>query len=173
MARPPDICRKTVRQLLLKLYPFAKVEESTVKQLVSYEDRNFYFKGVLGTAGSGTEGEDGRETTGTKEFVLKIFNVCSKYEHVEGVNKVLKHLKSKHFQCCNPITSRKGVDVEVLSENQIIRGDPDVRAGRKTLHCISVLSYISGELLCDVIMTKKLGYEVGMLVGSMDAQMQV
>ena len=165
MARPPNISTKTVTELLLKLYPFVLVEETTVKQLDSYEDRNYYFKGVLES-----DNQDHRESS---THILKLFNVCNSHELMEGVTGVLKHLKNKDFNCCFPIASSNGVDVEVLSENQLTRGDPSVRAGSRVLHCVCVLTYIPGNLLCDVKMTRKLGYEVGSLVGSMDALLQV
>ena len=63
--RPPELESSVVAKLILAVFPFKEVEESSVKQLPSYEDRNYYLTGVSeGSADENTEGE----------FVLKISN---------------------------------------------------------------------------------------------------
>ena len=51
--RPPELESSIVAKLIPAVFPFKKVEESSVKQLPSYEDRNYYLTGVTEGVTSG------------------------------------------------------------------------------------------------------------------------
>ena len=144
-----------------------------MRQLPSYEDRNYYFKGTLDgeLVGKGiSRSLEGPESM--TEFVLKLSNSSLPYQLIEGINAVTNYLKSKAFSCPYPLTSRKGKEVEVLSENQLLAGDVGANASGVQF-CVRVLVFIPGETLNSVQLTPKLAYDVGNYIGRMDAMLQV
>ena len=158
--RPPELSNETIARLTTQLFPFSEVEKDSIKQFSGYDDRNFYFRGKL-------ESRDSLE-----EFVLKLSNSSSTYELTEGTNKVMKYLKSKGFCCHCPFSSRNGAEIEVLSETQLLKGDPNAKVGRRPKFCTRVLTYISGDVMEKVNCNSQLLFNVGSYIGSIDAALQ-
>ena len=132
-----------------------------MKQLPSYEDRNYYL------AGTTTAGDETME-----EFVLKISNSLMDAEIKEGLNTVTSYLHRKGFECPQPVPSRKGIVVLKMSKEQLVTGNPGAREGRKEF-CVQLLTFIPGETLDSVPYTPRLAYEAGRYLGSMDSALQV
>ena len=155
-----------------------KVEEGSVKQFPSYEDRNYYFQGTLGDAFvAGSRGVQHNEI-GAKEFVLKINStVVASYEVIKGFNCVMNHLKGKGVQCCYPLTSRDGSQLELYSESQLLKdGGNHEESGKEREFAIRVLVFLPGEMLDSidrVHITPRLMYETGKYIGNLDVMLQV
>ena len=175
--RPPSLDSATVCSLLGHLYPFKDVAKESVRQLPGYEDRNYYFKGYFEV-----DSFDGAVNTKTTmapdnsphdEFIFKVSHITNSYEVLEGVNQVMDHLKCNGFHCSYAIVSLRGEKITLLSENQLLRGDPNVRSGRGAQYPVRVLKYIPGDVLQTVQLTPKLTYGIGELAGSIDKTLLV
>ena len=167
--RPPELESSIVAKLILAVFPFKEVEESSVKQLPSYEDRNYYLTVVtegVTNCGSGDENTEG-------EFVLKISNSLMDVELKKGHNDLMTYLYQQGFECPQPLSSRNGNGVEVLSKRQLLAGDPGASEGGGPKFCVQVLIYIPGRTMESVPFTPRLAYEAGRYIGRMDAAMQV
>ena len=164
--RPPELEGSIVTKLVLAVFPFKEVEESSVKQLPSYEDRNYYLTGVTEDCG-----RDGNRLE--REFVLKISNSLKDIEIKMGLNAVMSHLHQQGFECPQPLSSRNGRGVEMLSKKQLFAGDPGTSEAKGPKFCVQVLMFIPGKTLESVPFTPRLAYEAGRYVGSIDAALQV
>ena len=175
--RPPSLDSVAVCSLLKHLYPFRAVDDSSVKQLPGYEDRNFYFKGYLEDEQSMPDSVlktiINTSTSHYGEFIFKVSHVTNSYETLVGVNEVMDHMKHKGFHCSFAIAGRNGEKITLLSENQLMRGDPSLRARRNAQYPVRVLTYVSGETLTTVQLTPKLVYHIGELAGSIDRALMV
>ena len=160
--RPPELESSVVAKLILGVFPFKEVKESSVKQLPSYEDRNYYLTSVT-NCGSTDENTEG-------EFVLKISNSLMDIELKKGHNDlpicINKALNAHNHR-------RNGNGVEVLSKRQLLAGDPGASEGGGPKFCLQVLTYIPGKTMESVPFTPRLAYEAGRYIGSMDAALQV
>ena len=114
-----------VCSLLKKLYPFKDVEKSSVRQLPGYEDRNVYFKGQLEPRGDPGGCSDLASDITNGEFIFKVSHLSNSHELLEGIGEAMEHLKHKDFYCSFPVLNRYGKKIALLSENQLLRGDPD------------------------------------------------
>ena len=176
-ARPPSLDSVAVCSLLRHLYPFNNIDEESVKQLPGYEDRNFYFKGYLEI--DSTMGALKAKITSAPdiscydEFIFKVSHITNSFDVLQGINKVMDHIRCKGFHCSYAIVNRSGEKITLLSENQLVRGNPNVRTGRGAQYPVRVLKYISGEILQDVQLTPKLVYGIGELAGSIDKALLV
>lgn len=162
--RPPNLDSEAICSLLKELYPFEDVDRSSVKELPGYEDRNFYFKGRLNPEAV---------SCATEEFILKVSHLTNSCELLEGVNEVMDHLKSRDFRCNYAIRNNSGEKIALLSENQLLRGNPSMRTGRAAQYPVRVLTYVPGETLEAVQITPRLAFDVGMLAGSIDKALLV
>ena len=68
-----------------------------------------------------------------------------------------------------PLSSRKGKGVEMLSKEQLLAGDPGASEGEGPKFCVQLLTFILGKTLDSVPFTPRLAYEAGRYVDSMDA----
>ena len=173
--RPPDLCAHAVAELICKLFPFKEVEEYSVNQLESYDDRNFYFCGDLErefqTLGNGIKSD-------SREFVFKLSNpLLASYEVTEGLNAIMQHLNQEGFNCPLPLKGRKGSEIENVSESQLIETQRNNSVcGNERIFCARVLTFIPGELMDRVnehCLTPQLLYNIGNFVGRMDTALQV
>ena len=93
--RPPAIVvPRLLQTFVLGAFPFHSIDASSVRELDSYEDRNYYFRGN-GFGGG----------TGAGEYVLKILNWRDSREEavVEGLSRMVLQLKSKGKNCPYPV----------------------------------------------------------------------
>lgn len=158
--RPPALIWDTVVSLITRLFPFKDVAFTSFKEISCYDDRLYYFEGRL-------EGELVR-----KPFVLKLSNGNFGHALVSGQNAVMLHLRAKGIQCCEPVITKLGHHLEMLSEAQLV-GE---RGGDDVTYIVRVLRYIPGELMDEVdrrYLTPELVYSVGNFVGQMDMALQV
>ena len=146
---------------------------SKVKEFVSYEDRNFYFKGVLPNQKSkqGNYTED--------EFVLKILNHVDSQNisYVNAQNALLLYLKEHGFVCPVPMRSLSdklttecelsSYGLSVSEENAKIQKLP------RRINAVRLLSYVSGKLLKDVRCTNDLLFNLGRYIAKMNKVLKV
>ncbi len=158
---------ETLAKLVSELYPFTAVE--AVKQLPSYEDRNYYFRATTEKKGEGQgEGE---------EFVLKLFNsvVFTDRTVVEGLNSLLAYLNRRGLTgVAYPIPSRAGLEVEEVSVRRLTP-EREEEKGEGTF-LLRVMNYIPGEMfdhIDKVHVTPRLLYDIGKYAGRMDSLLQV
>ena len=177
--RPPALSNIAVAKLIQQIYPFDYVDESSVKQLPSYDDRNFYFTGVPSHT-------DALEMIKPKEYVLKIFNCLNNtIEVVRGVSALMEHLNDKCFSGAEQMKSRKGVCIGAIAERDLceyvvdetMEGvcESEREKGTKS-YCIRVIRYLPGELLVSIAkesVSARLLYDVGNYLGKIDAALQV
>jgi len=86
--RPPELNGCIVAKLVAALFPFKEIDGRVVKQLPSYEYRNYYLAGTTTAGGESME-----------EFVLKISNSLMDIEVVEGLNAVLLEVSTISMMC--------------------------------------------------------------------------
>ena len=100
--RPPSLSRAAVTRLVTKVFPFQHVDQNSVKQLPSYDDRNFYFRGTPEHTPL-----EGASAYMEREYVLKLNNpLLASYGVLKGINALLYHLHSKGFtECIQPMAS--------------------------------------------------------------------
>lgn len=174
--RPPPLIPTTVCSLLKSLYPFWDVDSSSVQELTGYEDRNYYFRGrqeIIEDAVGCSDSNRSRLNSKWEEFVFKVSHLTNSCELLEGVNEVMDHLRCKEFDCSSAIVNRHGKKISLLSDNQLISGNPTTRAGRSAQYPVRVLTYIPGVMVEDMQMTHKLAYDIGELAGRVDKALLV
>ena len=144
-----------------------------MKQLESYDDRNFYFCGDLEQEVLG----DGTMFT-SREFAFKLSNpLLASYEVTEGQNVIMRRLNQKGFNCPLPLKGRKGSEIENVSESRLMEAQTNNSVhGSERMFCARVLTFIPGELLDKVdeqCLSPQLLYDVGNFIGRMDVELQV
>ena len=158
--RPPALNWDSAVSLLSRLFPFKDVSSTSFKQLPCYDDRLYYFEGQLD------------DELVRKPFVLKLSNGNFGRAMVSGQNSVMLHLRAKGIQCCEPIITKRGHYLEILSEADLLQGSE----GGDVTYVVRVLRYIPGELMDEVdkcYLTPELSYSVGDFVGRIDLALQV
>ena len=169
--RPPDLTPHAVADLVCKLFPFTTVEESSVTQFDSYDDRNFYFCGTLDHEAL----KDGG--CNSSEFVFKLSNpLLASYEVTEGLNEIMCCINQKGFNCPCPLKGR-GKEIEKVPESELVEVQAREVVGREErVFCARVVVFLPGELMDKVeikYLTPELLYNIGNYVGRMNAAMQV
>lgn len=162
LTKPPLLSAATIVAHVTKYFPFRKVEEGSVRELVSYDDRNFYFCGVLeGTAAV------------VQPFVFKVNYAEMNPELVEGLNAIMNHVHFRKISCPVPLYSRQGSQTVVLPHADLLRL-PDEQSAESHVNqsgnafCIRVLAYIGGECAVTCKMGPDLLFDIGAFVGNLD-----
>ena len=179
--RPPVISRLAVSRLILSHFPFKHVKASSIEEFVSYDDRNYFFRGER------LDHEVGSRDSPSSEYVLKVVNSSDTPELVAGLSGVTKYLHEKGYRCPYPIARPGGEDMTVLSKEQLVafeenstREDKDpcemmnvVQSSVSERFCVRVLVFVPGDLLVNVPQSPDLLYKVGNYLGSLDKELQV
>ena len=181
--RPPALCIRALSKLVTELFPFKSVNESSIRSLPSYDDRNYYFRGVLDGHGVAT----GRQNVSRNdEFILKLGNpLYASYETLRGINSMMKYLHDKRFTGISyPIQSRQGQDLLAFPGKDLLKYElgccsdsllTSMMDQTNRFH-IRVITFIPGEMFDEVgkqSLTPKLVYDVGKCVGQMDRALEV
>ena len=201
LPKRPSINKKQACFLANCLFGLHVPDASSVKELNSYEDRNFYMRGTL----MGTKGEVKAESS-SDEFILKVLN------HVHSTEKGLIAAQSssmlfliKHgFHCQEPISSRfSGTEVMCKVPQEELTASKDEAKAMKNrgvvengesahltggielfngeeydsdkffICAVRLLTFIPGQVLCDVPWTEDLLYQLGRRLGEVDLALQV
>ena len=176
--RPPSLSPGAVTKILKECFHFQDVDEQSVKQLPSYDDRNFYFRGTVTPEASAVN------TISSREYVLKLNNpLIVSYDVLKGINDLLNHLHAKGFTKCNrPLASREGGDLLVITRDKLLEYESHlepietVDKSGDSAFFLRVLTFIPGECFDKVNkhwLNPKLLYDVGHCIGSAEAILQV
>ena len=194
--RPPALCNASLVKLVHCLYDFLHIDVSSIQSLPSYDDRNYYFRGIqtsvhgprptnsteIVNLPSTDEITSGDSTPGVceYEFVLKIFNsLHTPVNTVRGISEIWSHMQSKGFNCTAMLLTKQGSSIASLTikELSMFDDEPVLKSENGDLSCaVRVMRYIPGELFDKVdkkYLTPRLMYEVGALIGKVDAVLQV
>ena len=181
IARPPPLSLRAVKHVVLIHFPFKCVDESTVEEFVSYDDRNYYFRGeTLASRDSPTD-----------EYVLKVTNRRDVPELVVGLSQITHHLHQKGYHCPHPIPTTLGSagDMIVMNKKQLQSYESGTCGNDKKAngsvagmndgseeeerYAVRVLVFIPGELLINVPQNPQLLFKVGYYIGSLDRDLKV
>ena len=178
--RPPSLSSAAVAKLAKEYFYFQYVDEHSVKQLPSYDDRNFYFRGTVVPEGAASVGS----STSSGEYVLKLNNpLLASCDILKGINDLLNHLHAKGFVKCNqPLINREGSDLLNITKDKLLEHENHLESTEnmdesgKCTFFLRVLTFIPGECFDQVdkcYLTPRLLYDVGHCVGSAEAILQV
>lgn len=159
--RPPVLAFATASRILCSRFPFKNVCPSSFKELPSYDDRHFYFEGQPDTSSS---------ELGTAPFVLRLSNLMFGAQLVDGANAVMLHLRTRGINCSQPISSRFGRYVEMISGKDLTSD------GACEEYPVRVLTFIPGVMMTGVdtnYLTPPFLYSVGHFAGKIDTALQV
>ena len=197
--RPPALCNASLVKLVHHLYDFLHIDVNSVQSLPSYNDRNYYFRGIQtsvhrprpinSTEVSLPNVDEKQQLTGgdsgsveIREFVLKIFNsLHTTVNTVRGISAIWSHLQSKGFNYTKQLVNRQGSLIASLTVQELSKFEDEVSKSVEfengDLSCaVRVMRYIPGELFDKVdkkYLTPRLMYDVGALIGKVDAVLQV
>ena len=166
--RPAQLSKETVAELVLRSFPFEGVDVSSVTELDSYDDRNYYFKGtplehcVSDAAGTSPAGAD----LSNKEYVLKTWNSSETQARCEGRCLLLLYLREcdDNVPCPRPLKCKEG---NFTVECRL--GDE----GAESSSLLTVQEYLPGRVMEEVDPPPYLLYEVGQAIGSIARNLQV
>ena len=189
--RPPALGNASVVKLVRHLYNFLYIDVDSVKSLPSYDDRNYYFRGVETAVHNSSipqDGNDVQQHTGrdsipqANEFVLKTFNsLHTTVNTARGISAIWSHVQSKGFNYTEQLVNRQGSSIASLTVQELSKFEDEVSKSVEIengdLSCaVRVMRYIPGELFDKVdkkYLTPRLMYDVGALIGKVDAVLQV
>eukprot|EP00164_Ancoracysta_twista_P006110 GFYU01008440.1.p1 GENE.GFYU01008440.1~~GFYU01008440.1.p1 ORF type:complete len:370 (-),score=98.15 GFYU01008440.1:681-1790(-) len=135
------------------------VDTASVKEMDSYDDRNYYVKGYLRRGGDAD--------VPLSEFTIKVHNgvesVLPKF--IEAQNQLLQRLESSGVTCPVPLASLASESEFTTYLPLPLRNDSSVIRA----HAVRVLTFVKGHLMNDVLPCSMELYEkVGAFVGRMD-----
>ena len=117
---PPSLSVDQLSTLATRLFPLAHVDVASVKDLVSYDDKNYYFRGTLEP--------DDVACSKERELVFKINNAIDSPVLVGGLTSLMTFLSSRGFRVPRPLASRDGLQVKVCSAGELL-GDSTCHSG--------------------------------------------
>ena len=156
--KPPLLQASELSEILETLYPLSDMDHSSVKELNSYDDRNYYFRASLEQAGASSEE--------LQEYVLKLSNSYKRLEVLEGTNSVLRHTKSKNLNCPWPIPGRDGREVQFIDHSSLAANCTSKTSSKKWQ--VLVLVFVPGQVMDSLHHSEvnaTLLYSVGNMVG--------
>ena len=113
--RPPCLSSTAIEGFLKVHFPFMSVNRNSIKESISYEDRNYYFQGEIDPSFS-TSKKPGNE------YVLKFINhvVSEDIELVKGLTELKKYLYKRGFNCPFPIPSvSSNSEIVIVNETEL------------------------------------------------------
>lgn len=190
--RPPALSNAAVVKLVKEYFCFEAVDEHSVKEFPSYDDRNFYFRGRRTTACTAVahapETNVGVPINGMipehafeGEYVLKLNNpLFASFDALKGINALLNHLHANGCnRCIRPIVGRSGTDIFEVTKEKVLECENSPDSSENTTEfkfLMRVVTFIPGECLDSVdkhYLTPRLLYDVGHCIGSANAILQV
>ena len=169
----PYVDKQGAVRLAHSLFGLRISDLSKVKEFISYDDRNFYLKGVLPSR------ENKEWNSSEDEFVLKILNHVDSQNisYVNAQNALLLYLKEHGFVCPVPMKSSSGeltVECQLspyglggCEENTKEQGLPP------RINAVRLLSYVPGKLLKDVRCTKDVLFNLGRYTAKINMVLRV
>ena len=165
--------------------------DSSVKELDSYDDRNFYIQGFLQGASQHSDSPT------CEEFVLKIMNhVDSNHEYlIQTQCNVMSFLRTRGHKCSSPVPSIFGSPFVMckiprnIPNNRValttdgskdgFSSEFEVYHGEEYLEeeyfvcAVMLLRFVHGTVLNETPLTTQLLFDAGMAVGRLDRDLKV
>ena len=189
----PFITKQQSAVLAQKLFALQMSPQSTVKELDSYDDRNFLVKGRL--EGPQQSGENENEEN---FYVLKVTNaLMSKYRDLfEVLSVALDYISTKGMQCpvpvksvfCNKLvpcrllgqdrnddignssTLDNYVDEKEITEGILLASNNN---GDDSVCVVRMFTFVHGELLCEISWTNELLFDLGLKMAQLHKILKV
>ena len=149
--KPPKISLDSVVHMAEKYFGLT-VEEGGVKEIDSYDDRNYFISGYSKSSLVGTS--DSRSST---KYLFKIHNgvESSRMDQIDAQNAIMRHLNSHNITCPEPQTSVHGrvvefVDLDITNTpQQEVVGIANIakKSKGRRRHAIRLLSWVNGQTL--------------------------
>ena len=154
----PLVTRTDAAKVAKLYFPFATVDEKSIREMDSYDDRNFYIEGVL-------DDKSGRKR---KQFTLKVTNrkESEDTEMLVAQNDFMLHLRAGGFAVPEPVQARNGEYI-VLHSVAHHKKDEELK------YAVRLLTYLTGQLLVEVTQTPSLFFELGKTIGKMSIHLNV
>ena len=150
VVKPDRFPSDSITYLLGQFYRFIEVNTSSIKELDSWGDRNYYFQGLLTVDNvdditavhSASDKEPFR--TSNNEFILKVFNWddSSNVEFIQGIGEMMKFLYVCGYNCSFPVRAVSNHSVLVLDEDVIIQLSHFTR-GQSLLFTVDDQGYVN------------------------------
>jgi len=164
----PRVSSCRLEKYLLERFPFVEVNVASLKELNSYEDRNYYFKGILDAKVSGGKA-DSEVPNIFDEFVVKIYNQEDSNEPaiVDAQIKALLHLKEENINVKIPteVFPRPHQQSPDL-EQKFAFIEWTMIVAKKSI--VRVLSFVPGKMFEEEESTKRRLYNLGEMLGKLD-----
>lgn len=175
--RPPSLSPAGVVRLVKDCFPFKLIEEASVKELVSYDDRNYYFRGNLSVELPTYASKQKVHVTSNNEFVLKILNhrESKAIDTVEMLTCMKKFLYSNGLNVPYPISSLEGSEIITLKESFLLQyaDHHEEPINDEHEYRVRVLTYIPGRTFAEVDHTPLLMYKYGSYLATMHVNLKV
>mmetsp|Transcript_31541 Transcript_31541/g.60804 ORF Transcript_31541/g.60804 Transcript_31541/m.60804 type:complete len:365 (-) Transcript_31541:227-1321(-) len=154
--KPPSLTPEQVVSLALTKYGVA-CPSSTVRELDSYDDRNYYLCKASGT-----------DQQPEEAFVLKIHNgvESDNLPFLHSQNLALQRLQAAGLPCPTSCGTVDGDLVSTLAEHTL----PGLAL--KRTHAVRLLTYLPGVLMSECEHTPEVLKRVGKFIGRMDVVLQ-
>lgn len=129
VVKPDRFPSDSVTYLLSEFYRFKEVNSSSIKELNSWGDRNYYFQGLLTVENvddvTVVHSASDKEPflTSNNEFILKVFNWddSSNVEFIQGIGEMMKFLYVCGYNCSFPVRAVSNHSVLVLDEDVTVQ----------------------------------------------------
>ena len=149
--KPPKISLDSVAHMVEKYYGLT-VEKGGVKEIESYDDRNYFIRSC-----SKSSLADTNDSRHSSDYLFKIHNgvESSRKDQIDAQNAIMRHLNGHNVTCPEPQKSVYGrliefVDLDTSSTPLKETGDVTNAAkkskGRRR-HAIRLLSWVKGQTL--------------------------
>lgn len=163
--RPPSLSSVAVARLINNYFPFSSIDEKSIKELVSYDDRNYYFRGRYTASIPQYPSKQSLHVTSDNEFVLKMLNHrdSETMDTVEMLTAIKKFLYSKGLNVPFPVPSLQGSEILTMKESLLLQyiNNEECVANDHHSYQIRVLTYIPGKMLHDVSHSPSLLFKLG------------
>ena len=137
-----------------------EIDPSSIKPLDSYDDLNFYVRGVLlppsnAENGNGDEASTAASASAVRAFTLKIHNGCESdnIESIHAQNATLSHLAAHGFCTCCPLPVLPAQQNAMLSDTgkgggeQIGFVELTLKDGSRKRHAVRLLEWVAGTVM--------------------------
>ena len=169
----PLVDKTQAAELARQLFGFHVSSPKLVKELVSYDDRNFYLKGTFKLPEETRNSEDPATNDAAKpakeeEFVLKVLNRIDSALNglVDAQNEMMLFLNQNGVECSCPVKSLDG-NYNVMWKNNI-RGVAGVHT-----ESVRLLKFVPGKLLRVVPCSPNLLGDLGRFVANFSKVLKV
>ena len=162
-AEKPVVDAAAATELAARLYGL-EVVTGTLKELDSYDDRNFYFRAKGGASNNANDANN--DGAGTFHFVIKVHNGVESQAlpFIEAQNMAMERVRGAGVWSPRALPSMSGVLIETAERA--------LASGELRKHAVRCLPFRPGKLLGDVAPTIELLRNLGSCAASVTAALE-